>query len=187
MADTRVKLVLASASPRRLMLLERMGLAPDLLNPTDLDETPKRRETPRRLSIRLAEEKAKAAIHAPQVQALGSGVRLFCGNQLPFLGGEGRLTRRELCLGVGLLGACLDVCRFRRRVGPLLVELAFGGELLVAEDRSRGLLQLAGDAVRDGAARVLVCHCFLCAGSGPAMPARGEAYPGSPKASRARV
>ena len=68
MAGQPVKLVLASASPRRLMLLERMGLAPDLLNPTDLDETPKRRETPRRLSIRLAEEKAKAAIHAPQVQ-----------------------------------------------------------------------------------------------------------------------
>ena len=60
MAGQPVKLVLASASPRRLMLLERMGLAPDLLNPTDLDETPKRRETPRRLSIRLAEEKAKA-------------------------------------------------------------------------------------------------------------------------------
>ena len=56
------------------MLLERVGLAPDLLNPTDIDETPKRRETPRRLSIRLAEEKAKAAIHAPQVKALGPGV-----------------------------------------------------------------------------------------------------------------
>jgi len=66
MADTRVKLVLASASPRRLMLLERMGLAPDLLNPTDLDETPKRRETPRRLSIRLAEEKDAWYLNAAQ-------------------------------------------------------------------------------------------------------------------------
>jgi septum formation protein len=86
MADTRVKLVLASASPRRLMLLERMGLAPDLLNPTDLDETPKRRETPRRLSIRLAEEKAKAAIHAPQVQALGAGVFILAADTVVGLG-----------------------------------------------------------------------------------------------------
>lgn len=86
MAETRVKLVLASASPRRLMLLERMGLAPDLLNPTDLDETPKRRETPRRLSIRLAEEKAKAAIHAPQVQALGSGVFILAADTVVGLG-----------------------------------------------------------------------------------------------------
>ena len=29
--------MLASASPRRLQLLERVGLTPDLLNPTDID------------------------------------------------------------------------------------------------------------------------------------------------------
>ena len=45
MADqSPVKLVLASASPRRLQLIERVGLTPDLLNPADVDETPKRRE-----------------------------------------------------------------------------------------------------------------------------------------------
>ena len=55
MDEQRVKLVLASASPRRLSLLERVGLTPDLLNPTDIDETPHKRETPRRLSVRLAE------------------------------------------------------------------------------------------------------------------------------------
>ena len=49
-----VKLVLASASPRRLQLLERVGLVPDLLNPADVDETPHKRETPRALSVRLA-------------------------------------------------------------------------------------------------------------------------------------
>jgi septum formation protein len=65
------KLVLASASPRRLQLLEQVGLTPDLLNPTDVDETPLRRETPRRLALRLAADKAKAAIHMPLVRALG--------------------------------------------------------------------------------------------------------------------
>jgi len=66
------KLVLASASPRRLALLERVGIAPDLLNPAGVDETPLKRETPRRLSLRLAELKAKTAQAMPQVARLGA-------------------------------------------------------------------------------------------------------------------
>ena len=71
MTDSSAKLVLASASPRRLALLDQAGLVPDLLNPTDVDETPRKRETPRRLSIRLAEEKARLAQSAPLVKKLG--------------------------------------------------------------------------------------------------------------------
>jgi septum formation protein len=78
--------VLASASPRRLTLLDRAGLAPDLLNPTDIDETPLRRETPRRLSIRLAQAKAEAAIRAPQVTALGSNVFVLAADTVVGLG-----------------------------------------------------------------------------------------------------
>ena len=70
MADTRAHLVLASASPRRVALLERINLSPDLLNPADIDETPLRRETPRRLAIRLAELKAAKAGEAPLVKGL---------------------------------------------------------------------------------------------------------------------
>ena len=61
MAKDRPKLVLASASPRRLALLEQMGVRPDQLLPTSLDETPRRNERPRTLALRLAEEKAQAA------------------------------------------------------------------------------------------------------------------------------
>jgi septum formation protein len=60
MAKDRPKLVLASASPRRLALLEQMGVTPDQLLPTSLDETPRRNERPRTLALRLAEEKAQA-------------------------------------------------------------------------------------------------------------------------------
>jgi len=67
----RAKLVLASASPRRLALLERVGLAPDLLCPSEVDETPLRFETPRRLAIRLAEAKARAVVDLPLVRELG--------------------------------------------------------------------------------------------------------------------
>ncbi len=60
-APPRQKLVLASASPRRLALLEQAGLEVDALLPADIDETPQRFEPPRTLAIRLAREKALAA------------------------------------------------------------------------------------------------------------------------------
>ena len=57
----RPALVLASASPRRIELLARIGATPDRVVPTDIDETPKRAELPRQLAARLAAAKAEAA------------------------------------------------------------------------------------------------------------------------------
>ncbi len=54
----RAKLVLASASPRRLSLLEQIGLVPDRLEPAYVDESPQRLELPRNLAVRLARTKA---------------------------------------------------------------------------------------------------------------------------------
>jgi septum formation protein len=54
----RTKLVLASGSPRRLLLLNQAGIEPDSLEPADVDETPERGELPRTLAVRLAREKA---------------------------------------------------------------------------------------------------------------------------------
>lgn len=62
--QTRPKLVLASASPRRMMLLEQVGIRPDALRPTSIDETPKKGELPRSLVTRLAKAKAEAAREA---------------------------------------------------------------------------------------------------------------------------
>ena len=55
------KLVLASASPRRLALLQQIGFEPDALLPADIDEVPRKGESPRSLAVRLADEKAMAA------------------------------------------------------------------------------------------------------------------------------
>jgi len=57
----RGRLVLASASPRRLALLQQAGIEPIALVPADLDETPRKSEAPRNLAARLAAEKAEAA------------------------------------------------------------------------------------------------------------------------------
>ena len=66
MPQTPQRLVLASASPRRLALLRQIGLEPDAIEAADLDETPLKDETPRRLAVRLARAKADsvAARHA---------------------------------------------------------------------------------------------------------------------------
>jgi septum formation protein len=53
--------VLASASPRRLDLLRQIGVIPDHVLATEIDETPLRDELPRRLAQRLARDKALAA------------------------------------------------------------------------------------------------------------------------------
>jgi nucleoside triphosphate pyrophosphatase len=53
------RLVLASASPRRRELLERIGVAFEV-RPADLDETPRAGEEPSTLARRLAADKARA-------------------------------------------------------------------------------------------------------------------------------
>jgi septum formation protein len=58
----RPKLVLASGSARRVMLINQVGIEPDALRPTDIDETPKRGELPRACANRLARAKAEAAL-----------------------------------------------------------------------------------------------------------------------------
>jgi septum formation protein len=57
----RPKLVLASASPRRLQLLEQAGITPDALRPTAIDESVTKGEVPRHIVKRLARAKAEAA------------------------------------------------------------------------------------------------------------------------------
>jgi septum formation protein len=52
------RLVLASASPRRLDLLAQIGLTPDEVCAADIDEAPLKSETPRRCALRLAGAKA---------------------------------------------------------------------------------------------------------------------------------
>jgi septum formation protein len=53
------RLILASASPRRLELLRQIGIEPDLVAPAALDETVLPRELPRAHAARLAAGKAE--------------------------------------------------------------------------------------------------------------------------------
>ena len=54
------RLILASASTRRLELLGQIGVIPDHVKPAQIRETAMKNESPHRLAIRLAQEKTLA-------------------------------------------------------------------------------------------------------------------------------
>ena len=56
----QARLILGSASPRRLNLLAQIGITPDEIRPADIDETPRRDEDARTYVRRMAAEKAEA-------------------------------------------------------------------------------------------------------------------------------
>ena len=78
-----MKLILASASPRRLDLLRQVGIAPDAVIPANIDETPGKKELPAALALRLAESKAWAvAENHPGAWVLGADTVVGCGRRI---------------------------------------------------------------------------------------------------------
>lgn len=77
------RLILASASPRRLDLLRQIGVEPDAVAPAEIDETPRRGELPRDLARRLAEEKAAAVKAAhPEAAVLAADTVVALGRRV---------------------------------------------------------------------------------------------------------
>ena len=85
----RLKLILASGSPRRLQLLAQIGVEPDRLLPVSIDETPKKNELPRNLARRLAREKAAAAVAALKLEPEPSAALIVAADTVV---GVGRRT-----------------------------------------------------------------------------------------------
>ena len=114
MSDPRPPLVLASASPRRLDLLARLGIEPDRVISTDIDETPYRGEVPRPHAARLALAKAEAAaILAPAAIVLAADTVVGVGRRiLPKAGTEAQAR------------ACLELLSGRRHRVTTAVVLA---------------------------------------------------------------
>src|SRR5690606_20212327 len=77
------RLVLASASPRRLDLLAQIGIVPDAVDPAALDESPLPRELPLDHAKRLAEAKAVAvAARHPGCFVLAADTVVACGRRI---------------------------------------------------------------------------------------------------------
>jgi septum formation protein len=77
------RLVLASASPRRLDLLRQIGLVPDEVAAAEIDETPLKTETPRQTALRLAIAKAaKVAAARPGDYVLAADTVVAVGRRI---------------------------------------------------------------------------------------------------------
>ncbi len=77
------KLILASASPRRLDLLRQIGIVPDAVDPAHIEETPLKAELPDKHALRLAREKAGAvALRHPGAFVLAADTVVACGRRI---------------------------------------------------------------------------------------------------------
>ena len=76
------QLILASASPRRLDLLAQIGISPDLVSATDVDETPKKGELPDSYARRLAIAKAEALTASHDGVILAGDTVVACGRRI---------------------------------------------------------------------------------------------------------
>jgi septum formation protein len=75
-------LVLASSSPRRRQLLERLGVTPTRIASPDIDETPLKGEVPRAYALRLAMAKALAVARAPGEIVLAGDTTVALGRRI---------------------------------------------------------------------------------------------------------
>ena len=78
----RPRLILGSASPRRLELLGQIGIVPDALRPADIDETPHPGEAPRDYVRRMALEKAEALALAADEALLCADTTVAVGRRI---------------------------------------------------------------------------------------------------------
>ncbi len=129
--SARPRLILASASPRRLDLLRQLGVVPDAVQAADIDETPRKRELPRDLAKRLAYEKAgrvaeSLATNEPAL-VIGADTVVACGRRiLPRAETEAEARR---CLSL------LSGRRHRVFGGICMVDAAGRARLRVVETR----------------------------------------------------
>lgn len=83
---SRPELILASASPRRLALLNQIGVDPEHLMPANVDETPQKGELPRRLAMRLALAKARAAREKAMAAGIGANALVLAADTVVAVG-----------------------------------------------------------------------------------------------------
>ena len=113
-----MRLILASASPRRLDLLARIGVVPGAVVPAEIDESVPKGELPREHAVRLAREKAEAiAAREPEALVLAADTVVAVGRRiLPKVEDEGTLR------------ACMKLLSGRRHRVLTGVALAIPGQ-----------------------------------------------------------
>jgi septum formation protein len=163
-AGEAVRLVLASASPRRLDLLRQIGLEPDLVDPPHTDEAVRRGELPRDYAKRVASEKLQAAAirHAGAVVVAADTV-VACGRRI-LPKAEDEATARQ----------CLQLLSGRRHrvLGGIAVSLPDGRHLLRVVSTTVIFKQLSAPEI----ARYLASQEWHGKAGGYAIQGRGAVF-----------
>ncbi len=82
-AAERTRFILASGSPRRLELLAQLGVTPDLVDPPEVDESPRRGEVPADYARRVTRDKlAVAAARHPDAIVLAADTVVAAGRRI---------------------------------------------------------------------------------------------------------
>jgi septum formation protein len=117
-------LVLASTSPFRKALLERLGIAFETFAP-DVDEARRHAETPDALVRRLAQAKARAAGDAwPDALIIGSDQVAVCGDAVLGKPGDHANARAQLArLSAQTVSFFTGLCLYDARSGASRVDL----------------------------------------------------------------
>ena len=77
-----MRLILASASPRRLELLKQLGITPEAVSPADVDETPLRSEAPRAYCTRVTRAKVEVYQASPTDIVLAADTTVAVGRRI---------------------------------------------------------------------------------------------------------
>ena len=77
-----MRLILASASPRRRDLLAQIGVTPDAIHAPEIDETPAEGELPRAYCRRMAQEKAATVDVGPGEVVLAADTTVALGRRI---------------------------------------------------------------------------------------------------------
>ena len=162
-----MRLVLASASPRRLDLLARIGVTPDAIMPADVDERVPDGELPRQHALRLAREKADAVANfEPEAMVLAADTVVAVGRRiLPKVEDEATLRacmrllsgrRHRVLTGVALAIPGKGV---RERLGETMIAMKRLSEEEIAYYASHGEWRgKAGGYALQGYGEVYVRH-----------------------------
>ena len=81
-ASGMTRLILGSASPRRLELLAQLGITPDAVLPPDINEDPRKGELPRPYCARIAREKAAVIVGGPDDIILCADTTVALGRRI---------------------------------------------------------------------------------------------------------
>ncbi len=134
----RAPLILASASPRRLALLRQIGIEPQAVSPSHIDETPRPRELPAPHARRMAAQKAAAAAAAhPDTFILAADTVVAVGRRLLPKAEDAVTARRCLELLSGrrhrVYGGLAVIAPDGRQVGRLVTTIVWVKRLQTAE------------------------------------------------------